>query len=101
MKFKNVEDDVRLQRVCRYFKLSCNKQVPDSYIQRVLRAEALFHYQVVYNPKTKGLKYFSDPILQSPVNRAPDTDFWDDSLFISQDSQSTLQGRTFIVSRTN
>ena len=57
---------MRLSRIVQYLR-STGRKVPEGYLERALRAEALFHYQPVYNPRTKEIFFFSEPsLLPSP-----------------------------------
>ena len=40
----------------------------DEYLPRILRAEALFHYQLVYNPLVRDIIHFIPPNLQSTID---------------------------------
>jgi hypothetical protein len=60
IRFRDVDNNARLKRVCDYFKLS-GKKVADNYLQRLLRAEQLFYYHPVYNPYTDSIAHFTDP----------------------------------------
>ncbi|KAJ1419684.1 PIN domain-like protein, partial [Ochromonadaceae sp. CCMP2298] len=56
-RFRDTADDLRLRKICDYFKLS-GKRVADTYLTRVLQAEQLFFYHPVYNPITDTLEHF-------------------------------------------
>jgi hypothetical protein len=60
IRFRDIDNNARLKRVCDYFKLS-GKKVADNYLQRLLRAEQLFYYHPVYNPHTDSIAHFTDP----------------------------------------
>jgi 5'-3' exonuclease len=63
IRFKHHAHDQRLERICDHFQISCKKSIPESYLQRIQRAEALFHYHIVYDPRNKALAHFSSPQL--------------------------------------
>ncbi len=88
-------DDIRLQRVCHYLQITCKKNVPDTYLLRAQRAEALFHYHVVYNPRKKVLCHFMPPNITQPLIKSSENDeFWDESSFYTtSDSQSSIIGK--------
>lgn len=67
MRFKDIPDDARLQRICRHFK-SLGKTVHANYLSRAQRAEALFHYQVVYNPYQRSVCHLTTPPLNTIVS---------------------------------
>lgn len=60
VRFKDNANDLRLKKICDYFKLT-NKRVADSYLPRILRAEQLFFYHPVFNPYTEKITHFTAP----------------------------------------
>lgn len=61
IRFRKIPCNMRLQRICHHFKAN-GKTVADTYLHRIQRAEALFHYQLVYNPLARQLQYISPPV---------------------------------------
>ena len=59
LRHKDIANDVRFLRIIQY--LQQITVVPNDYLNRVLRAEALFHYQSVYDPYTEEIRCFSEP----------------------------------------
>jgi 5'-3' exonuclease len=71
LKFARVACDVRLKKICDYYSRTTlagkggkaskavRKTLPSGYLERVSRAELLFHYQLVYDPVDEILKHFS------------------------------------------
>jgi exonuclease-1 len=68
IRFKDCPNDERLSKVCTYLK-SMNKDVPEDYLGRVLKAEMLFHYHPVYNPLTKTVESFMPHTVAEGTNR--------------------------------
>jgi 5'-3' exonuclease len=62
LKFRRVACDCRLKRICSYFaNCKAAKEIPYGYLERCRRAEALFYYQLVYNPADKSICNFMLP----------------------------------------
>jgi hypothetical protein len=92
--FKNVEDDQRMQRIVRHMKITLNKKVPETYLQRITRAEALFYYHVVYNPQTQELCNFTKPNTSNEYQAiSAEEDLWDSMGFLSHDRDHQTSGK--------
>lgn len=61
--FRDVENDSRLESIVNFWNIS-GKKVPIGFLERVRRAELLFFYHLVYDPRTKAIVHFLPPRLQ-------------------------------------
>lgn len=59
LRFRESVDDDRLRVITNHVKNN-GKTVVEGYKERVVRAEALFHYQPVYDPNTKKVRLFME-----------------------------------------
>ena len=60
VRFKETPNDMRLRKICDYFKLT-GKKVSDAYLARITRAEQLFFYHPVFNPISNTVEHFTVP----------------------------------------
>ena len=96
VKFKDIPDDVRIERICKWFRAN-GRNVPESYRERAVRAEALFFYQPVYSPISKTIVNFMSPRLDSGVINADNSDGSLVLPVISNDELSRLGGEKQVL----
>lgn len=65
IKYKNIDCNERLNVICEQIKLT--KTVDVDYLDRVNRAEKLFHYHVIYDPFKKSISNFMSPLLLNSI----------------------------------
>jgi hypothetical protein len=71
VRFKDTANDLRLKKICDFFKLS-GKKVVDTYVPRLLKAEQLFYYHPVFNPLSGTVEHFTTPSSDSVPGSAPE-----------------------------
>jgi hypothetical protein len=71
VRFKDTANDLRLKKICDFFKLS-GKKVVDTYVPRLLKAEQLFYYHPVFNPLSDTVEHFTTPSSNSVPGSAPE-----------------------------
>lgn len=72
---KNSDNDCRLADIVNQFR-SMGKTIPNGYLERAERVEALFHYQPVYNPTLKAIHAFMSPPTELSLSNALFTGAW-------------------------
>ena len=70
VRFKDVSNNLRLKKICDYFKLT-GKRVVDTYLPRILRAEQLFYYHPVFNPYSDSITHFTAPMMSEGLEATP------------------------------
>jgi hypothetical protein len=71
VRFKDTANELRLKKICDFFKLS-GKKVVDTYVPRLLKAEQLFYYHPVFNPLSDTVEHFTTPSPNSVAGSAPE-----------------------------
>jgi hypothetical protein len=65
IKYKDVDCNDRFKSICDHVGLT--KTVDEGYLDRINKAEQLFHYHVVYDPFKRCVLNFMNPLLMNPL----------------------------------